>query len=175
MAVIGSWCQICGIPVQQDHYVELDGMLGIYRGDGHDSFTPAVCFGSEHRWLREAVGLRINTSQSPPIITGLVHDGAFESPDESRQPNGFVWDGLDERAALHEACWTLAGKPECWTALADPAPTQYLRPYQGQLFDFAALVREQNGWMIVDPREPSADGQRNHDRILGLLRTIKQR
>ena len=175
MSVIGTWCQICGAPVQHDHCVEADGMFEIYRGDGQDECKPAVNFGNEHRWLRDAVGLCLNAGQTPATIEGLVHDGTFEAADGSRIADGMVWDGLDDRAALHKACWELAAKPESWSALESLVYPQDFTSYYGQLFEFAALIRDGKGWMLADPTEASNDGRKNRERILAVLKSQKLR
>jgi hypothetical protein len=58
MGVLSTYCQICGLPVQQDHYVPAKdgGYFHIWRGDGDDACPPAVDFGPERAWLRDAVG-----------------------------------------------------------------------------------------------------------------------
>src|ERR1043166_4552349 len=118
MGVFSTHCQICGLPVQQDHYVarEGEGYLRIWRGDGDDGFAPVVDFGAEHAWLRTAVGLRLDDSHPDVVIEGAVHDGTFDGHGD------FVMDGVDDRAALHRACWDLAGRPDPWEPLSDLAP-----------------------------------------------------
>ncbi len=93
MGVLSTYCQICGLPVQQDHYVALEdeGYFRIWRGDGDDGCRPAVTFGPEHSWLREAVGLRLDDRVADVTIEGLVHDGIFEGSGS----DDFVMDGID--------------------------------------------------------------------------------
>src|SRR4051812_1988922 len=107
MGVFSTYCQICGLPVQHDHYVAADGIFYIWRGDGDYGSEPAFAFGPEHAWLRDAVGLRLDDTDPDVIIEGLVHDGVFADYGS----DGFVMDGVDDRAALHRACWVLAGQP----------------------------------------------------------------
>jgi hypothetical protein len=162
MGVTATYCQLCGLPVQHDHYVPLEGgMLGIFRGGESDQFTPVVAFGPDHEWLRDAVGLRLDAEQEPPLISGAVHDGEFDD----RGPDGFVWDGLDQRAALHRLCFVAAGKPDRWPMNTKIVPPLNLEPYQQQLFDFAALVKDGLGWALVDPRRPTDEGRRSRERV----------
>ena len=115
MGVTGTSCQICNMPVQQDHYIPANGMFMIYRGVPIDRDTePIFPFGPEHEWLKQAVALRVSPGDEPQVLEGEIHDGWLEGPDG--EDGVMVWDGVDERAALHSACWTLAGKPE-WADL----------------------------------------------------------
>lgn len=173
MGVMSTYCQICGLPVQQDHYVPAEGggYFHIWRGDGADACDPIVAFGPEHTWLRTALGLRYDDSALlMPTLSGLVHDGWIETP-EGGPFASVVYDGAgDDRIALHEACWRLAGQPTSWAPLAhleDPAKEQ--DDYRQQLFDFESFVADGHGWMLVDPDADSAEGLRSRQRILGLL------
>jgi hypothetical protein len=164
---MSTYCQVCGLPVQHDHYVQLpdEGFLRIWRGDGDDECAPEIPFGSEHSWLREAVGLRLDDSDPTVVIEGLVHDGMFEG-------GGFddwVMDGIDERAALHRVCWETAGSPDTWGPLSHLEPPSAEEKYRQQLFDFGAFVADGHGWMLVDPAADSPDGQRSRRRIADLL------
>jgi hypothetical protein len=167
MGVFSAYCQICGLPVQHDHYVALadEGHYGIWRGDGDDGWPPAVTFGPEHSWLRQAVGLRLDDRVPDVIIEGLVHDGIFEGSGS----DDFVADGIDERAALHRVCWDSAGQPDTWAPLSDLQPPAGQRPYRQQLFAFDRFVADGHGWMLVDPTDDSPDGHRNRMRIADLL------
>jgi hypothetical protein len=168
MGVMGTWCQICGLPVQHDHYVPQDGMFAIWRGPATTWCASAVAFGPEHDWLLDAVGLRWSRDGDPAVVAGRVEDGVIVGPGGEDLPDGFVGDGLDERAALHRVCWELAGQPSSWEEL-DPPSLAELQPYHGQLFAFAELVADGRGWMLVDPRWDSAAGRRSRDRVLALL------
>jgi len=164
MGVTASYCQVCGIPVQQDHYVPMGGMFAIYRGEPEDGHCePAVPFGGEHGWLKRAVAVAVRDGQAPAVAHGEIHDGYLEGLED-----GMVWDGFDERAALHEACWEMAGKPERWTRQWT-IDGSALEKYCEQLFEFEQLVADGLGWMIVDPRFDSADAQKNRARIVDLL------
>ncbi|HEY5935649.1 MAG TPA: hypothetical protein VIU61_13460 [Kofleriaceae bacterium] len=168
MGVTASYCQICGIPVQQDHYIPQDGMLAIYRGEApsaDDDCKPVVAFGREHVWLKRAVAVAVRAGQDPAVVHGEIHDGYIDNPTIR---DGMVWEGFDERAALHEACWELAGKPERWTREWRIDGSE-LEPYCEQLFEFEKLVEDGRAWMIVDPRFDSADAQKNRTRIVELL------
>ena len=167
MGVFSTYCQICGLPVQQDHYVSLpnEEYFRIWRGDGHDGCEPVITFGPEHSWLRRAVGLRLYDDEPQVVIEGLVHDGVFEGSGS----DDFVMDGLDDRAALHRACWELAGQPDTWQALSHLEPPAAEAKYRQQLFDFGAFVADGHGWMLVDPAGDSTDGRQSLQRIEALL------
>jgi hypothetical protein len=145
--------------------VELDGeaFLRIWRGDGDDGCEPAFPFGPEHDWLRRAVGLRLDESTPDVIVEGLVHDGVFEDSGD------FVWDGLDDRAALHHACWAMAGRPDSWAPLSHLEPPPAEAPYRQQLFDFETFAADGHAWMLADPDSGTPDGDRNRRRIADLL------
>lgn len=177
MGVMGTFCQVCGVAAQHDHYVpQPGGMLGIYRGGpGPSRFSPLVAFGAEHAWLERAAALAIDESQSPPVVFGRCSDGGLEGPDGGPLTDDFVGDGLDDRAVLHEACWRLAGEPTCWDILAVVLRPHGLERYQEQLFEFAALVDDGEGWKLVDPDLDTPDGRRNRARILGLLGRAERR
>ena len=164
MGVMATYCQICGLPVQHDHYVPLAGMFGIYRGDADDECAPLVPFGPEHAWLKDAVAVRISDRQTAPVVEGEIHDGVVEVEDD----DVFVMEGIDERAALHRACWDTAGRPEQWKQWEADAPAP-IEPYREQLFDFARMIADGHGWMLIDPRSDSADGRRSRERIRALL------
>src|SRR5688572_19792914 len=105
MGVSASYCQICGIPVQQDHYVPMGGMFAIYRGDASDDdCQPVIPFGREHVWLKRAVAVAVRDGQAPAVVHGEIHDGYI---DDGSIRDGMVWEGFDDRAALHEACWEI--------------------------------------------------------------------
>jgi len=170
MGVTATFCQICGLPVQWNHYVDLDGMFGIWRGKPTD-FEPAVKFGPEHEWLKKAVGLCLRVGMEPRLIEGEVQDGSFEDENGESIDDGFVWDGLDDRAALHRACYEMAGSPESWEALDERvSPRPELEEYQQQLFEFEKFVADGHGWMLVDPKLDTPDGNRSRERIKKLLR-----
>ncbi len=167
MGVFSTYCQVCGLPVQHDHYVARpdEAYLRIWRGDGDDDCPPAVPFGSEHAWLRRAVGLRLDDHAPDVIIEGFVHDGEFEGSGS----DDFVMDGIDDRAALHHACWDMAGRPDSWEPLAGLAPPSEHSRYRQQLFEFGAFIADGHGWMLVDPAADSPGGIRSRRRIADLL------
>ncbi|GAA2050517.1 hypothetical protein GCM10009839_66280 [Catenulispora yoronensis] len=176
MAVFATYCQVCGLPVQQDHYVPAEdgAYFHIWRGDGEDACDPLVAFGPEHAWLREAIGLRIDEDALlMPTVSGVVHDGDLESPG-GRLFNADLFDGEgDERMALHGACWRLADEPTSWDALAQVRELRELpegeNHYRQQLFDFGPFVEDGLGWMLADPESATPEGLRSRGRILELL------
>lgn len=166
---MGTSCQLCGMPVQHDHYVGRGehGLIGIYRGNGHSTHASVFPFGPEHEWLKRAVAVPAEGDE--PVAAGWVEDGALQDQDGEAH---LVMDGYDDYGAFHEACWRLAGEAqtcESLRALSYQHELTYLKSYQGQLFDFEALKRDERDWMLVDPY--SLDGQRNRARIEGLIRT----
>lgn len=173
MAVFATYCQICGLPVQQDHYVpgERVRYFHIWRGDGDDACEPIIAFGPDHAWLRDALGLRIHgDALMMPTVSGLVHDGDLESPAGPLFGANLLDGEGDDRMALHAACWRLAGEPTSWEPLA------HLRElpkdeesYRQQLFDFEPFVADGHGWMLVNPESEDPDGVRNRRRINALI------
>jgi hypothetical protein len=164
---MSTYCQICGLPVQFDHYVPIEGgMLYIWRGEGADEYGPAIAFGPEHAWLRRAVALRLESGEPiVPAFAGVVHDGVLEVAEEC-----YVMEGIYDRAALHDTCWALADRPLSFQALEHLDLPEADAPYRQQLFDFQAFVADGHGWKLVDPDEDSPDGRLSRGRIVALLR-----
>jgi len=178
MAVFATYCQVCGLPVQQDHYVpaEVGDYFHIWRGDGDDACDPIVAFGAEHAWLRDALGLRIDgNALLMPTVSGIVHDGDLESQ-AGRLFGANLLDGEgDDRMALHAACWRLAGEPASWGPLAHLRDLPEAEDcYRQQLFDFESFVGDGHGWMLVDPQSEAPDGLRNQRRILALIKAAAE-
>lgn len=170
MGVMASYCQICGAPVQHDHYVEMDNMLGIWRGgEDHEVCSPAFPFGDEHAWLKDAVALRLDERRQPVILEGRVHDGSIQSPDGSDFDDGLVFEGLEERAALHRACWEIAGRPQSWREVRRATADDPFAPFKQQLFEFGAFADGGQAWLLVDPSSDSPEGRRNRARISKLV------
>lgn len=171
MGVTGTFCQVCGLPAQHDHYVPQPGeLLGIYRGGAEPSpWTPLLAFGPEHAWLERAVGLALREGHTPAVVRGRCSDGALEDEDGSPLADGSVADGVDERAALHEACWRLAGEPPAWDALAPRLRPHGLEKYHEQSFELEALLADGQAWTLVDPELDAPGGRRSRERIVGLL------
>src|SRR5260221_8804656 len=115
VGVMSTYCQICGLPVQHDHYVPAeDGdYFHIWRGDGSDACEPIVAFGPGHAWLRQAVGLPFDDRSGETPVAGAVHDGYLTDGEDDFD----VTDGFGDRVALHGACWRLAGRPIAWEPL----------------------------------------------------------
>ena len=170
MGVMGSYCIVCGMPTQHDHYVpnESGGYLDIYRA--YNRPPNAFPFGPEHDWLLAAVALA-SSSGEPPLF-GTVEDGTLTASDADEYR--FVADGrdyCDDYAVLHQRCWELAGKPPLAEALLHLQLTfeaTLVNLYQQQLFDFAGLSADGKGWMLLDPL--SEAGARNRERIEAQLK-----
>jgi hypothetical protein len=168
VGVFATYCQICGLPVQQDHYVpmEIGSMFYIWRGDGSNACDPIIPFGPEHAWLRRAVGLRLDERRAEIVVEGLVHDGNIEGGGDDDN----VIDGVgDYRAALHSACWHLADRPATFEPLEHLELSAEEEQYRQQLFDFEAFVADGHAWMLVDPESDTPDGLRSRRRILAIL------
>ena len=173
MAVIGTYCEICGLPVQLDHYVPMpDGGFWIWRDDGSDHCDPVIAFGAEHDWLSRAVALRWDETLPEPVIEGTVHDGYLEGADGE---GAGVFPDIDDRGAAHHACWQLADRPDSWQSLANMPTSMALEKYQQQLFDFQAFADDGHAWMLTDPDTDTPDGRRSRQRILDLLRPSPDR
>lgn len=166
MGVTATFCQVCALPVNHDHYVPEGGMFRIYRGPVDRNGEPLVPFGPEHDWLLQAVALRLSDGDEPVVVEGPCHDGSFEAEDGD---GAFVWDGLDERAALHRVCWELAGRPDTFEPLEDLPVDPAIEPFREQLFEFAGFIEAGHGWMLVDPRGDGPDARRSRERIARLL------
>jgi hypothetical protein len=174
MGVLATWCQLCGLPVQHDHYVEArGGGFNIYRGSmpngGHDwSNEPAqpFTFGPQHVWLRDAVGVRRGGAR--PVF-GIVEDGGLNPGSEEI----FVADGDEDARVYHRFCWDLMGKP---TEAADALRAQQtvlfeqLYPYQEQLFDFQRFEENGKGDWLLDP----SSNERSRRRIETALAAVKK-
>ncbi len=168
MGVHATFCQICGLPVQHDHYVatERENFWKIYRQDnrpdGHFDFGP------EHDWLLR--GVAVIDDRDP--VFGTCCDGALvqTNGDPEEEEGCWVGDGFDEYMAFHQYCWETAGKPgRCEQVLHHKRNSEWilLGKYQQQLFDFGALVQDGLGWMLLDPTSP--EGQQSKARIARIL------
>lgn len=169
MGVHGTFCQLCGLPTQHDHYVPDAGGPGfkIYRGSspngGHtwDPEERPFPFGPEHAWLKDAVVLPWGEER---VLRGPIEDGAIDDDGESV----FVFEGGDDGLAFHHACWVLQGSPPS----TEPAVRSdgahgwsVLTAYHQQLFDFAGLIADGKTWMLADP----TTNERSRARIEALL------
>ena len=175
MAVFATYCSLCALPLQHDHYVRAgDPMLKIYRGaapdGGHlwEAHEHPFPFGPEHAWLKDAVGLRL-FGEVPEFIRGPLQDGALVDVQTGREH--FVGEGDEEYRMLHAACWERSGRPP--QADAQPRSTgrhgyALLASYQEQLFEFQELVDEGKGWALVDPSLGNEAGLRSRARIDAL-------
>lgn len=149
MGVHGTYCQLCGLPVNHDHYVPAERGFAIYRtasppgGQRWDGPARPFPFGPEHAWLTDAVVLPWDDDR---VLRGQVEDGALEDV--------MVFEGGDEGLAFHHACWVLQGSPQ-GTGPAVRSNGSFgwavVEPYQGQLFDFHAFASDGKAWMLADP------------------------
>ncbi|MGC4121892.1 MAG: hypothetical protein QM765_46390 [Myxococcales bacterium] len=174
MGVFATLCQLCGLPVQHDHYVpSASGTLRIYRGaapgGGHDWTVEGrqpFAFQPEHAWLMDAVGVPFESGE---VVRGSVTDGRLAPTGSTSEAGGiFVGDGKEEALALHHACWELMGKPAT-AAQAITGRGTYgwamVEPYQEQLFEFGEVVQDGQGALLVDPRGDSAEARASRARI----------
>jgi hypothetical protein len=174
VAVIGTYCEICGLPVQLDHYVPSPaGGLWIWR-EGADYCEPVIAFGPGHAWLSRAVALCLDQALPAMPMAGTVHDGVLYLGGRDREAgNGVsvsVFPGIDDWIAAHYACWQLAGRPGSWHPRADVPGPEGLEEYQQQLFEFRQFIDDGHEWMLADPDTDTPDGRLSRQRILDLLR-----
>lgn len=174
MGVHGTFCQLCGLPTQHDHYVTTaTPMLKIYRGSspngGHawEAGERPFPFAPEHAWLKEAVVLPWDEAR---VIRGPIEDGEIR---DDRGTSLLVFDGGGDGLALHEACWELQGRPGS-TEPAIRANQTYawalVEAYHEQLFDFEGLEHDGKAWMLADPRR---DG-RSRARITAMAEAARE-
>ncbi|MFO0596660.1 MAG: DUF695 domain-containing protein [Myxococcaceae bacterium] len=161
-----TFCQLCGVPVQHDHYVpSFGGMLRIYRasreGGGHDwaqEPSQPFPFDDRHAWLLDAVGVR--TLGDTGVVRGAVEDGGLTTEDGEEI---YVSDGNEDAMVFHAWCWEAIGKPE----RSDDAlhgggllPWAQLEPWREQLFDFAGFLAAGCGAWLEDPARSEASRSR---------------
>ncbi len=172
MGVSSTYCQLCALPAQHDHYVpSAAGHLRIHRGSlpagGHDWDEPLetsrpFAFGAEHAWLRDVVVVQ----GGPRPLRGFVEDGVFV--DRESGAKAYVFEGDEEGVTLHHACWQLLGAPT--------APAETLRgrgllawarvdAYRGQLFEFATWESDGKAGWLVDPTGDSPAAAASRRRI----------
>lgn len=176
MGVFATHCQLCALPVQQNHYIPWEGMYYIWRGPTQTpegAPEPEFAFGPEHEWLLRAVALRLDPGDEPQVLRGEVQDGSLVGPDGQDVADCFLGEGDEDRVALHERCWELAGRSEWEDLRVRLAPTAGadVRPFQEQLFDFVALREAGLAWTLTDPQLDSEDGRRSRARIQACLVT----
>jgi hypothetical protein len=170
MGVVGTYCQLCGLPTQFDHYVPTkSGMLKIYRGSsengGHawEEDEHPYPFGPGHAWLKDAVVLPWDSDR---VLRGPIEDGTLDTDEGDCV---LVFHGDEDGLAFHHYCWELQGSPGS-TGPAVRGNESHgwalVESYQGQLFEFAELVADGKEWMLADPK---VDG-RSRARIESILR-----
>ena len=170
MGVMGTYCMICGVAVQHDHYVDTDrpNVYEIYRNKPYNTRS-AFDFGPEHEWLKRGVALP-EQPEDPEPVKGEIEDGALNGDDDEPY---FVMDGVDDYGAVHEACWELAGRPAGYENLRHLRwlhGVTLLTQYQEQLFDFPGVERDHKTWLLADPAARQMEGGRNRARIQALLK-----
>jgi hypothetical protein len=169
VGVHGTFCQLCGLPTQHDHYVPTaSGMLKIYRGSsehgGHrwESDERPFPFGPEHAWLKDAVVLPWEDER---VLRGPIEDGAI---DDGHGESVLVFEGGEDGLAYHHFCWELQGSPGS-TGPAVRANHSHgwalVEAYHEQLFDVEGLAADGKAWMLADP----ATDERSRRRIEALL------
>ena len=168
MGVRASYCLVCGLPIQHDHYVatEREDMWEIYRSDnkpdGHFPFTDA------HSWLLR--GVAVKEDDGP--YYGSCEDGALLADGEEY----YVGDGYEDYLAMHDTCWKAAGQPRDYNEIYRckySYEATFLKKYQEQLFDFAKCVADGAGWVLEDPNHP--EGEENRKRIERAVATPQPR
>lgn len=197
MSVIGSYCCLCALPLQHDHFVVCPGddmgtYLKIYRGcepnGGHEWLTGErpFPFGPEHEWLSQAVALA-RFDDEPALLSGMVTDGRLM--DAEGVHSVLVYSGCHDYAAFHRVCWQMMGAPrsagDAWYSVVDEERRSLrgvgtyewalLASYHEQLFDVFSLERAGQAWMLVDPRGTSAAAAHSRARVEAALRTAKRR
>ncbi len=110
MAVIGSICVACGMPVEHDHYTphSTNGALEIYRGSDPSTTSPIISFEPEHEWLKQAVALPRDKKLGKEVQKGFVEDAHL------RNKEGVcfsILSGEGYSAFMHEECWKMASCP----------------------------------------------------------------
>lgn len=170
MGVHATFCQLCGLPTQHDHYVQGHGLWNIFRGSmpggEHDwSREPHApfAFTAEHAWLRDAVGV---LRDEGGVLRGEVEDGGLHAIGSDEDV--YVGDGTEDAVVFHHACWELLGQPETADdtvrGLGGLAWAQ-LAPYQQQLFEFAHFTKHGKGAWLEAP-SVNALSRRRVDRLL---------
>jgi hypothetical protein len=107
------------------------------------------------------VAVAVRDGQAPAVVHGEIHDGHV---DDRSIRDSMVWDGFDERAALHEVCWELAGKPERWTRQWNIGDSELA------ILRATVRVREARRRRTqLDDRRSALGPQKNRARIVELL------
>jgi hypothetical protein len=160
MGVMATFCQLCGLPAQHDHYVRaareklpLPAMLKIYRNPSSHSWAPGERpfeFEAHHAWLADAVALMKDDGR---VLRGRMQDGAIILAEGGKEE--WVGDGHDDGTVYHHVCWEKLGSPgpdRAQPSTYGSYELSFIEPYQRQLFDFHELCDDGRGWMLEDPR-----------------------
>lgn len=175
MGVFGSFCQICGMPLQHNCYVRdpNDARLArIYRGPESQGMDPPPFLDPvAHAWLLHVVALRTSPSEEPQVYTTRagVQDGDLTLED-GQTVDVELGDG--DRFGLHDCCWRLAGcvERDVLVHIANGEAWKDIQAkFHAQLFDFERLVEEGCAWMLACPDAQTGDGRRNRVRIETIL------
>lgn len=177
MGVMATYCQLCGLPTQHDHYVQaargdLPGPPGykIYRDPGSQTWERGerpFRFEKHHDWLCDAVAIMYDDRR---VLRGRIRDGALVSSDGGEEQ--WVGEGNDDGSVYHHVCWERLGcpKPDRFRASTNGSyELSFIALYQGQLFDFHELRDDGLGWMLEDPRE-SARTAEHLDKLRDVAR-----
>jgi len=179
VGVMATFCQLCGIATQHDHYVHAAAgtpfgrTMKVYREPGPHVWARGerpFPFEEKHAWLRDAVVVR---HEDGSVHRGHVVDGVM-SPSSGGSPTWIgAGDGTDGATAWHALCWERLGAPRPTAPLAFSTQGSYewafMEAYQGQLFDFHELCVDDRGFLLDDPRS-SARASAHLDRMVQVAR-----
>jgi hypothetical protein len=179
MGVMATYCQLCGLPTNHDHYVPVaGGRFLIYRGSeqggGHDwsrAPTQPFAFGPEHAWLAEATWVQ----RGGQVALGTTEDGIFAARDQSVRE--FVGDGADDGLVFHAVCYErLSAAAVAPTRAAGLLPIARIQVYQEQLFELLAFAKDGRQGLLRDPRHAvaaSAPIRQHLDAVVAGLRRLQ--
>lgn len=168
MGVHGTFCQLCALPVNHDHYVPTGGaLLKIYRGttkyeQSWDEGESPFPFTSDHAWLLRAVGIEHGTNK---ILRGTVTDGNLT--DTASGDTTMPFEGDDDARTYHAYCYDALGSPTDSRAPSARGTHAWslLAPYHEQLFELQLFADDNKAWMLADP----ATSPRSRDRIAACV------
>ena len=180
MGVMGSFCQLCALPVQHAQYVRepnpgpgMSGLLRIVRGMS----VPKGGFALDerHAWLADAVVVAAASQDGgdDEVVRGRIEDGWIEGRDDIE-----VYSGSECGAVTyHHACWIRLGSPRRIAdtrAINGSYTWSTLEVHHGQLFEFRELEIDGRAWMLEDPAS-SAPSAARLDELIALARGPHER